>query len=189
MSDSCTHIVPVHTGDYPDAEAKAREILAWFQDRGMVAAEPSDCTLDGPGYAFTAKIQALFIEPMDPRVHDGTTRGLALHAGERKVFHPMEGAELSFVCPGCGHDQGWDGVDVIGAWFADEEDEPACPACGERFHINRYGTDRGGTDTPWAFSNLGITLWNDHGGAFQPAFLDSMRALYGTDIRVVEVHV
>ena len=189
MSDSCRHIVPVHSGDYPDPEAKAQEILAWFQDRGMVASEPSDCTLEGLGYAFTPKIEALFIEPMDPRAHEGAIRGLSLHAGERRVFHPMEGADLSFVCPGCGHDQGWDAVDAIGAWFAGEDDEPLCPACGERFHISRYATDRGGTDTPWGFSNLGITLWNDHGGDFRPDFLRTLRGLYGTDLRVVEVHI
>ncbi|ASK33283.1 hypothetical protein CEK62_02210 [Alcanivorax sp. N3-2A] len=189
MSTSCTHIVPVHTGDYPEDEAKAMEVLAWFQARSLVETDLSDCTLGKPGYRFTPEIGPLFIEAPDPRSQDLLTRGLELHHGGRTVFHPAEGAQLSFICPSCGHDQGWDALESIGDWYSRVEDCPRCPACGARYHINEYGTDAGGTDTPWAFSNLGITFWNDHGGAFQPGFLEAMRGLFGTDIRVVEVHI
>ncbi|MFT0138931.1 hypothetical protein ACEK07_22570 [Alcanivoracaceae bacterium MT1] len=191
MSDNCTHIVPVHKGDYPDDHAKVKEILYWFQKRGMVENALSDCTLGEPGYRFLPEISRIFDEEPRPDSSEHTllTHGLELHHGSRRVFHPMEGADLHFACPECNHDMGWDAADGISAWYEREDDYPQCRNCAKTFHITEYRTDHGGKEPPWAFSNVAITLWNAFGEAFAPWFLDEMKTLYGTDILVVEVRI
>jgi hypothetical protein len=62
MSDNCLHIIPRHSGEYPQAEKKANEILSWFQDRDIVEKEPSACVLSmgRKGYRFTPNIATIF---------------------------------------------------------------------------------------------------------------------------------
>jgi len=61
MGVSCTHIVPVHEGNYPNAERKATDILEWFKQRDVVENDPSDCLLsnDRFGYRFKPVIESI----------------------------------------------------------------------------------------------------------------------------------
>ncbi|WP_252106889.1 MULTISPECIES: hypothetical protein [unclassified Halomonas] len=185
-----THIVPVCEGDYPNAHEKVGELLAWFQAREMVEQQPSHCLFENEllGYRLLAPIASIWREPGLTDTLDLNVCGLELHAGERRVFHPLEGAELSFVCPACGFDQGWDALTAIGDWQAGDDDYPCCPGCQARFPINQFDTDAGGTDVPWAFGTLGLTFHNG-GVDFAPWFLKAMRELTGCELRIVASHL
>ena len=191
MSDNCIHIIPVHEGDYPDAERKAFELLAWFRERDMVEAELSDCTLGKPGYRFKPAITAIAADVGQVKEFfrlDLLTLGLELHFERRTVFHPMEGVgAIRMTCGSCGHehDDARTGEFLL-SWIDATDDFPRCAGCGRASHITTYSFEDSGH---WGFSNLGITLWN-----FDPdlnsAFLVEMRAIYGTEeIRVVNVRI
>lgn len=192
MGVGCTHIVPVHEDNYPDAERKAAEILEWFKQRDIVENDPSDCLLskDKFGYRFKPAIESIVSLSDRPYAealfkHPPQTFGLDLYAGERTIFHPMEGASLDAACPLCGHFQDNDYVsDFLSGWLDATSDQPRCQGCGTEQHINAYRFEQ-----DWGFSNIGITLWNFPGDQ-TGEFLDEMRALFGTEaVRVVPVHL
>ncbi|SIS58963.1 hypothetical protein [Paracoccus saliphilus] len=182
------HIVPVHRHDYPDGEATVKTALRWFQERELVENELSDCALGEAGYRLLPEISRIF-EDGEP-LQRLKIQGLALHYGARKVFHPMEGAEMHFACPACGYEQGWDASDSIGLWYSGEDDFPECPECKQHHHVTEYET-RGsrGLEPAWAFSNIGMTIWNGPGSELATWFLDEMRALYGTELRIILSHI
>lgn len=190
MSDNCLHIVPLHEGDYPDPERKALELLAWFQERDMVEAEPSDCTLGDPGYRFKPAITKIAADAGQVREFfrlDLRTLGLELHFKGRTIFHPMEGVgAIRMICGACGHehDDGRTGEFLL-SWVEARDDCPRCAACGRASHITTYRFEDTGY---WGFSNLGITLWN-FDLDLSAAFLAEMRAIYGTEIRLVHVRI
>ena len=192
MSVSCTHIVPVHEGDYPNAERKVTEILEWFKQRGIVDNELSDCILSGDkfGYRFKPAIESIVSVRDRPYAgalfkHPLQVFGLDVSAGKRMIFHPMEGGSLESTCPLCGHLQDDDYVsDSLSRWLDAANDYPRCQGCGIEQHINAYRFEQ-----DWGFSNIGVSMWNFPG---HPAaeFLDEMRALFGTEaVRAVSVHV
>lgn len=192
MGVSCTHIVPVHEGNYPDAERKAAEILEWFKQRDIVESDPSDCLLgmDEFGYRFKPAIESILSPGDRPYAealfrHPPQTLGLDLYVGERTIFHPMEGGSLETTCPLCGHSQDEDYVsDFLSGWLDATNDYPRCQGCGTEQHINAYRFEQ-----DWGFSNIGVTMWNFPGHP-TGEFLDEMRALFGTEtVRVVPVHI
>lgn len=185
MSLDKTHIVPKHVGDYPNSEMKAKEILTWLQDNGMVENILSDCILTGEGYRILPGIISIYKEKHpNPMLFDLRTLGVEVHYGERKVFHPMEGADLIFRCPKCDHvvdDENF--ISFFEGWYNSINDYPQCNNCKNPFHISSYKTSE-----PWAFSNVGITFWNS-GNDFEPWFLEKMKNFFGTEIIVVYAHI
>lgn len=187
MSDNCLHIVPIHQGDYPNAEQKAEEILKWFQDRDLVETEPSDCimSLEKNGYRFKPNIASIFNEDYGAYCDNLIVHGLELIAGKRTVFHPMEGAYLDISCPNCQFkiDENM-GYEWISDWYKNNgNDYPACPNCHTKTHLTEYDIE-----PEWAFSNIGISLWNTHWD-LTPEFLNEMKQLFGTDVKVVPVRI
>lgn len=192
MSVSCTHVVPVHEDNYPDAERKAAEILEWFKQREIVESDPSDCLLstDKLGYRFKPAIESIMNLSDRPYAqalfkHPPQVFGLDVYVGERMIFHPMEGGSLETTCPLCGHsqDEGYVG-DFLSNWLDTASDYPRCQGCGTEQHINAYRFEQ-----DWGFSNTGVTMWSFPG---EPAdeFLDEMRILFGTEaVRSVSVHI
>ncbi len=188
MSDNCLHIVPKHKGDYPDSEQKAKEILAWFQDRDMVENHLSDCILatDKKGYRFKPNIAAIFKDAQGQAYSDTLlTHGLELTYGKRTIFHPLEGMYLIIRCPHCGKDIDEDtGFHWIADWYENQgKDYPVCPHCQEKRHLTEYDIE-----PEWAFSNLGISLWNTHWD-LKPELLTAMEDLLGTEVVVVPVRI
>lgn len=188
MGSGCIHIVPVHAGEYTDAEAKAGEILAWFVERGMVEAEPSDCIMaDRPGHRFTPAIAGLFEDnaAMDEvAARAMAVFGLDIHCTGKRVFHPMEDAQLEMGCPRCGHIHAMDeAMELVGTWYEGAE-RVACRACGEASPLAFYDCV-----PDWGFSSIAITLWNTNGD-LNADFIAKMSALFGVEaVRVVRAHL
>ncbi|PID33854.1 MAG: hypothetical protein CR955_00380 [Thiotrichales bacterium] len=188
MSDNCLHIVPKHRDDYPDSELKAKEILTWFQEREMVEDCLSNCILstNQKGYRFKLNITSIFNDGTSWVHNDALlTQGLELAYGKRKVFHPVEGAYLTITCPSCGK-----AVDEetayhwIDDWHENKgKDYQNCPSCNEKRHLTEYEIE-----PAWAFSNLGISLWNTPWD-LTTEFLSDMKKLFKTEIIVVPVRI
>lgn len=187
MSDNCLHIVPIHEGDYPNAVAKAAEILKWFQERDIVETEASDCvlSLDKTGYRFKPNIATIFNDGEQWAYNDLHTHGLEIEVGERQVFSPMEGMYLKITCPNCHTQINEDvGFKWIGNWCEQNEtDFPVCPNCKQKRHLTAYSIE-----PEWAFSNIAISLWNTHWD-LKPEFIEEMEALFGMKVKVVPVRI
>lgn len=187
MSDDCIHIVPIHAGEYPNAESKAKEILKWFQDRDIVENELSDCTLGKEkGYRFKPNVRSLF-KGDELWAYSDTlwTHGLEVVFDKRKIFHPVEGAYLELTCPDCKFkiDENI-GYEWVSDWYESTgTDYPICPSCKEKRHLTEYEIE-----PEWAFSNIGISLWNTHWD-LKPEFLSEMEKLLGMKVMVVPVRI
>ena len=135
MSDNCLHIVPIHKEEYPNTELKSKEILNWFQGKGLVESELSDCILsmDKKGYRFKPNIVSIFNDGELWAYSDSLiTHGLELVSGKRTVFHPMEGMYLEITCPDCNSiiDENI-GFDWVANWSENSgTNYPNCPNCG-----------------------------------------------------------
>jgi rubredoxin len=217
MSETCIHIVPVHEGEYPNAEAKAKEIFDWFREHDMIEETLSDCTLDADGgyqckpaiigiydseklSQSAAKVPNIFQKIYDSDfgkayLKDKTIpnyleqlilgNGLEIYHGKRKVFHPMSGMELHIICPECNYEFEEDfGFECITNWMEYKDDYPVCPQCGEKRHLVKYQINE--QEGEWAFSNIGITLWNPF-PYLSEVFLNEMKRMFETDIRFFEV--
>lgn len=182
MSDNCLHIVPVHQEDYPNTVQKAKEILAWFQDRDLVETEATDCTLGEKGYRFKPNIAALFKDGETWAYRkDLHTHGLEISTGKRQMFCAGEGMYLEISCPNCNTKINEDlGYKWIGDWFSpDKTDTPTCPHCQQTRHLTEYGL------TPnCAFSNIGVSLWNTHWD-IKPETIAEMELLFGTKVSII----
>ncbi|WP_298781622.1 hypothetical protein [uncultured Polaribacter sp.] len=188
MSDNCLHIVPLHKEDYPNAELKAKEILEWFQKKGIVEKELSACILskDKKGYRFKPNITSIFNEGELWAYRDKyCIYGLELVFEKRTVFHPQEGAYLVIDCPNCNKtiDEQL-GYEWISDWYENKgKDYQNCPICKEKRHLTEYHIE-----PTWAFSNIGISLWNTHWD-LKSDFLNEMKQLFGTEIIIVPVRI
>ena len=88
MSDSYISIIPT-LKDYPEREAKAKEILDWLVEKDIVKHELSDCILSSNnGYAISNGAKNIVEEP-ENLPFDLTTNGLELIT-ESRVFDPGE---------------------------------------------------------------------------------------------------
>lgn len=191
MGNGVSYIVPLHEGDYPEAEAKSEEILEWFLSRDMVAREPSACllSLDELGYRYKPPIAGIIDESarnfLSFTPHQAVF-GMEVNAGARCIFHEMEGAELQRSCPNCGQVQDMDTIDdFMMNWLEAINDYPLCDHCKQPAHITTYKID----DGYWGYSNLGVTFWNLP-QMFNTGFLDDMRRLLEVDdLRVIHAHL
>lgn len=185
MSDTILHIVPVHEGDYPDAEQKAQEILQWFLVRDMVKSNLSDCTLGNPGYRFQPNIATIFHNGKQWGYRENLhIHGLELHFGTKRiVFHPMEGEYLILTCPHCNqHIKEPIGYQWVGNW-AEGQNIFTCTSCGKENHLTSYSVE-----PEWGFSNIGISLWNTHWDV-KEEFISAMEALFKTPVVAVNVRI
>ncbi len=188
MSDNCLHIVPKHKEDYRNSKLKAKEIVEWFQARDTVEHDLSNCILstDKKGYRFKPNIAAIFNDG-DLWAYDDSLRvcGLELTYDRRTVFHPMEGAHLIMRCPNCGKIIAEDmAYQWINDWYKNKgKDYQNCPNCNKKKHLTEYNTE-----PEWAFSNIGISLWNTH-WHLKPAFLAAMEKLFKAEVIVVAARI
>lgn len=186
MSDNCLHIVPKHKNEYPNAELKAKEILKWFQEKDFVETKLSNCTLGEKGYRFKPNIASIFNDGgLWAYQKDLITHGLEIVYGKRTVFHPMEGAYLEIKCPNCNKTiDEKTGYEWISNWYENTNtDYPHCPCCSEKRHLTEYKIE-----PEWAFSNIGISLWNTHWD-LKSDFVSEMETIFGTEIIVVPVRI
>jgi predicted nucleic-acid-binding Zn-ribbon protein len=187
MSDNCLHIIPRHSGEYPQAEKKANEILSWFQDRDIVEKEPSACVLSmgRKGYRFTPNIATIFNDGESWAYRgDLVLHGLELEYGKRKVFFPGEGDYMVITCPNCSQSIYKEEVfDWINDWYLGKTEFFHCPHCHKKEHLTEYIIDPN-----WGFSNLAISLWNTHYD-LKPNFLEEMKSILETEIVVVNMRI
>jgi hypothetical protein len=187
MSDNAIHIVPIHTGTYQNDKQKAEEILKWFQEREIIENTLSDCilSLDKNGYRFKPNITSIFKDGDLWAYSDSLkTHGLELVFDKRTIFHPVEGMYLEITCPHCKYQFSDDfGFTCITQWYENINDYPICPKCKQKRHLIKYHIE-----PEWAFSNIGITLWNTHWD-FKTEFLEDMKQLFGSEITVVQARL
>lgn len=188
MSDTCLHIVPKHKDDYPCSESKAKEVLTWFQQRDMVEDCLSDCILSTSkkGYRFKPNIASIFNKGESWKYSDTLLIfGLELTYGRRKVFQPVDGGHLMISCPNCGKTvEEKIGYHWISDWHENKgRDYHNCLNCNEKRHLTEYSIE-----PEWAFSNIGISLWNGHWD-LKAGFLTEMEKLFKTEIIVVPVKI
>ncbi|CDP89537.1 MULTISPECIES: hypothetical protein [Mycolicibacterium] len=150
--------------DASDAEAPVlkQRLESWLIERGVVAAEVTDCVLGEPGGHPPGDRYGYAIGNESVAAPHYWTNGLIVESG-RQVYW---GADLEAVtCPKCGHvesmtprEQGrWDTAfdAAISEWLAGGQGFVPCLGCGAENGLNDW--DWG---YPWAFGALGLTVWN-----------------------------
>lgn len=150
--------------DATDAEAPALKdrLEAWLIERGVVAAEITDCVLGSDGGHPPGERYGYAIGNESVAAPNLWTNGLVVETG-RQVYH---GADLETVtCPRCGHveamfprEQGrWDTAfdAAINEWLSGGPGLVPCLGCAAGIGLNDW--DWG---YPWAFGALGLTIWN-----------------------------
>ncbi|MFT3916838.1 MAG: hypothetical protein QM704_22975 [Anaeromyxobacteraceae bacterium] len=178
MSDSAVTFVPVNLGA-AEAPERARAVLAWLVESGVVAAEPSACALGGEGH------------PPGPCASDATggeppdaleVNGVELVLG-RTVFDAGENG-LELACGACDArfepDEAW--YAAVGPWAeGDDGARFACPSCGKAAPL----VDWTGP-SPWAFGHLGVRFWN--WPPLSKAFAEELSRRLGGRVAVVRTH-
>ncbi|WP_405715503.1 hypothetical protein [Streptomyces sp. NBC_00046] len=150
-----------------DAERLGAGILDWLIADGIVAAERTDCVLDGDGHGNPpGPYYARAVH--DPEPVDLWSNGLYITTG-RTVFDSGQGEPQAATCPLCATgirlvDDTWSPVDD--AWepfagrFADwekgGEGTVECPSCHRPSGIDRWSWE----DDCFACGQLGLTFWN-----------------------------
>jgi predicted RNA-binding Zn-ribbon protein involved in translation (DUF1610 family) len=142
-----------------EAEGLAAAALAWLVESGIVVAEETDCTLDGPGHAPGPNYATAVTHP-DPNFLTLHENGLSVVTGQT-VFFSMGADEVT--CPQCGQvtplehdDDAWQALaDTIGVWYDGGSGDHPCPACGKAVGLNEWTWS-----PPWGFGYLGLKFWN-----------------------------
>jgi hypothetical protein len=152
MSDSSISIVP-NIADYPDREAKAKQIIEWLVNIEAVNPIKTDCILSSElGHPIDKGAFKLVDEP-EYLPFSFRCNGLEV-VTDRTVFHAGENGLDSFVCPKCNENI------VTNEWSLDDYDQTGnslllCPLCNNTSDLNDYIIE-----PTWGFSNLGFTFWN-----------------------------
>ncbi|MFF1923660.1 hypothetical protein ACFVW8_24190 [Streptomyces sp. NPDC058221] len=150
-----------------DAQELGARVLDWLIAEGIVAAERTDCVLDGDGYGHAPGPHfAKAVE--DPEPVDLWTNGLYVHTG-RTVFGSDSADATGAVCPLCRAgirlaDEQWE--PIAEAWrpfrgaFHDWAENGGdgivqCPSCARPSGIATWGWE----DDYYAFGQLGFTFW------------------------------
>lgn len=162
VGDYAQTLVDIDIDD--DIAVRMRDrVITWLVERGIIAAELTDCVLGSPegGYAPGQNYgQAVGYESAAiPRYR---TNGMVIVAGRRGYW----GGDLeAVICPRCTHRESLEPIDegrwhtdfsaAIDQWCAGGDGLVRCVGCGMSIGLNDW--DWG---YPWAFSALGITFWN-----------------------------
>lgn len=179
MSDHSISIVP-RQSNYPDNQAKAKEILNWLVAEDIVKPMLSDCILgSNNGYAVSAGAKLITTLP-DQLPFNLVINGLEIIT-ERQVFDTGETYADELICPNCLENilfENWD----LNPWNDQVSDNLTCPLCGHETGIHNFTFD-----PEWGFSNLGFRFWN--WPDFTDDFTTKFKQKLGCDISIVYQHI
>jgi len=179
------------------------KLIKWLQSNNIIETEKSNCLLgiDDLGYKPT-KIYAE-TEMGDENVLRLVTCGVDIKT-EREVFNAMAFTAMTkMICPFCSqnrfegitpHDFFTDNLTkeqlnsyqivfkVFDNWVKGEKAELTCPHCGKKGDIDDYIFDN-----TICLSNIGLIFWN--WPEFKPDFIENIKEVFGTDIKVIQGHL
>ncbi|OHV01748.1 hypothetical protein [Mycobacterium talmoniae] len=167
MGDWFQRVVDVQTSG-ADAEVQAARLRSWLIAERIIEPVLTDCVLGEPrghppGADFATALADGFTDENLALTRTLWTNGMDISTG-RQVYWVAEPVG-PLTCPHCGHleemdhpQSRWNGAfnDAFTAWLAGGDGRVPCVSCNALVALNDW--DWG--PYPWAFGELGITMWN-----------------------------
>lgn len=175
-------IVP-KISSYPGPEARARVMLRWLIERGVVEAQLTACGVNGQwAHAIGPRVNEV-IEPAGMALlpYDQPCNGLQV-VTKRCIYTPSENFQGEARCPECRAKIGEVLLEHLEVWMPGETDNFICPECGHEDDINGFPFEQA-----CAFSDLGFIFNNWPGAFFRRRFLDEFAERLGFPIECVQV--
>lgn len=169
---------------FPAHEARARAIVRWLVQRGVVEELPSTCGR-GPGgmaYAIGAGA-AQVVEAPEHLPYGQPINGLEI-VYQRCIFTPQDSFLEEAGCPNCRREIGEVLFASLDDWMPGHTDNFTCPECGFEDDINGFLFLQ-----PCGFSNLGFIFNNWAEARFKPAFIAAFAERLGYPLSQVEVRL
>ena len=179
------------------------KLIKWMQSKNIIEAEKSNCLLgmEELGYKPTEEFAEKEMGEENPlRL---ITCGIDVKT-EREVFNAMAFTAMTeTICPNCSknrfegitpHDFFTDNLTkeqlssyhivfkTFDSWTRKENAELTCPHCGKITQIDDYEFDN-----TLSLSNFGVIIWN--WPSFKPDFVEKIKEVIGTDIKVILGHL
>lgn len=182
MTDQQFIIVP-KISSYPGPEARARVILRWLVERGIVEPHLSAC---GPSARRLAHaIGPRAAEVMAPAAASLLPVAEACNGLEiitkRCIYTPTRGFEGQARCPECRAEVGEVLLEHLEVWMPGETENFICPECAHEDDINGFPFSQS-----CGFSDLGFIFHNWPGQLFLPSFIEEFAERLGYPVAQVQ---
>lgn len=167
---------------YPGREARARAMVRWLAQQGVVEELPTTCGRGpgGMGYAIADGARCVVEAPQRlPFGH--RVSGMEI-VYERCIFTPQQGFLEEAGCPECRQEVGEALFASLEDWMPGHTDNFICPECGHEDDINGFLFLQ-----PCGFSDLGFIFNNWADARFTRSFLDAFAERLGYPVSQVEV--
>jgi Zn ribbon nucleic-acid-binding protein len=181
MAEQQTILVP-RISSFPGHEARARAIVRWLVQQGIVDERLSTCGGLGNRMAHAIGPGARrVVERPHLLPFERPASGLEV-VSKRCIYTPTTGFLEEAGCPACRQEIGEALFDNLEAWMPGHTDNFTCPECGHEDDINGFLFLQ-----PCAFSNLGF-VFNGWGAAgFTQGFLNEFAERLGYPVSQVDV--
>ena len=175
-------IVP-KISSYPGPLARARTMLRWLVERGVVEPQLSACGAQGQLAHAIGPRASEVVEPAASALlpFQQPCNGLQI-VTKRCIYTPAEHFADRARCPECRAQVGEVLLEHLEVWMPGETDNFICPECGHEDDINGFPFEQ-----PCAFSDLGFIFNEWPGQFFRREFLDEFAARLGFPIECVQV--
>lgn len=201
MSDNYRIICTAKEIDKP--KETANKVLEWLQCNKIIESKKSDCVLSSKKLGYRPSDNHLDAVMYDENINRLITCGVEVQT-EREVFNAMAFTPfISLTCPDCGKNrfegispadfygenlsaEQMDSYDSVFKLFEDWSNKESailtCPFCKKKSDIGKYTIGDG-----LCLSNFGLTFWN--WTEFKPEFIDKMKEMIGSEIKVIVGHL
>ena len=175
MSDHTIYIVD-RDATLEEAPALASRVMQWLEEQGIAVPAPDAEVAFAPATHTAGPNASAWVEWLD----EWKRCGVVAQTG-RQVFHTGGNGVDGLECPRCRTMHGADDIawgEAVDAWYEQEDDRLACPACAEPSSI----TDWRFSDMAWGFGNLAFAF---DGIGVEQKLADAIGAVLGHRVVLV----